>query len=180
MKRSNIVLPNYFDRYILKCDDVTIMESLSTSLIELEKAPTDLWKSIGDKVYAPGKWTIRDILQHLIDTERVFCYRALSFARGDREVRSYDEQQYGEMAKANTRTLEELMEESIALRKSTIHLYKSFSTEMLERSGISFKGEYSVGAIGYIFGGHQRWHFEIISDRYSPLAGHERLDKVSG
>ena len=86
MKRSEITLPEYFDRYINKCDDVTILEALQQSLQELENAPIEKWKQLGDKVYAPGKWTIREILQHLIDTERVFSYRATAFSRGDENV----------------------------------------------------------------------------------------------
>ena len=169
MKRSDITLPEYFDRYINLTDDVTVMESLHSSLAELQKAPMDIWKNIGDKVYAPGKWTIKDILQHLIDTERVFCYRALSFARGESEVKSYDEDAYARMAGASMRSLDDLMEEAIAQRKSTIHLYNSFTPEMLARIGMGFKGPYSVHAIGFIFGGHQRWHFRVIEERYVVL-----------
>jgi DinB superfamily len=166
MKRSEITLPEYFDRYIALTDDVSVMESLHTSLVELQNAPLEKWKKIGDQVYAPGKWKIKDILQHLIDTERVFCYRALSFARGEAEVKSYDEDAYARMAGAVHRTLEDLLEEAIAQRKSTIHLYNSFTQEMLDRVGMGFKGPYSVHAIGFIFGGHQRWHFRVIEERY--------------
>jgi hypothetical protein len=151
-------------------DDVTLMEALETSLTELEDAPVNEWKAIGNYVYAPGKWTIKDIIQHLIDTERVFSYRALSFARGEKEVKPFDEDNYGKMANANSRTIEDLLEEAIGLRKATILLYKSFSPEMLNRVGIGFKGEYSVHAIGFIFAGHQRWHFKVIEERYLALA----------
>lgn len=170
MTRSQLTpMPEYFDRYINMTDDVTLMESLQISLLELENAPAGKWKAIGDEVYAPGKWTIKDILQHLIDTERVLCYRALSFARGEKEVKPFDEDNYGKMANANSRTIEDLLEEAIALRKSTIHLYKSFSPGMLNSVGIGFKGEYSVHAIGFIFPGHQRWHFKIIEEKYLTL-----------
>lgn len=169
MTRSQLILPEYFDRYINKTDDVTVMESLQISLKELENAPLDKWKNLGDQVYAPGKWTIKDIIQHLTDTERVFSYRAMSFARGEKEVRSFDEDAYASAANANSRTLEDLIEEAIAVRKATIHLYKSFSAETLEKTGIGFKGEYTVHAIGFIFGGHQRWHIDVINERYMPL-----------
>ncbi len=169
MKRNEITLPEYFDRYILKCDDVTLLESLEISLNELKNAPVDKWKALGDKVYAPGKWTVKDILQHIIDTERVFCYRALSFARGEKKVMSYDEDDFAKSAQAINRTLEDLLEEAILLRQTTILLYKSFTDEMLSRTGMGFKGEYSVAAIGFIFGGHQRWHFGVIEERYFPM-----------
>lgn len=170
MTRSQLnPMPEYFDRYINMADDVTLTEALQLSLQELENAPVGEWKAVGDEVYAPGKWTIKDILQHLIDTERVFSYRALSFARAETEVKPFDEENYGKMANANCRTIEDLMEEAVALRKATILLYKSFSPEMLNRAGIGFKGPYSVHAIGFIFAGHQRWHFKVINERYTAM-----------
>lgn len=169
MKRSKLTLPVYFDRYMNKTDDVTVIEALQISLNELESAPIEKWQMLDDAVYAPGKWTIKDMLQHLIDTERVFCYRALSFARGEAEVKPYDENNYAQMANAHHRTIENLIEEAIALRKATILLFNSFSNEMLAQIGMGFKGAYSVHSIGFILGGHQRWHFEIIEKQYIPL-----------
>ena len=170
MTRSQLTsLPEYFDRYINKTDDVDVLTALQTSVTELENAPIEKWNALGDRVYAEGKWTVKDILQHLIDTERVFAYRATAFARGDKKVMPFDEEMYAKNAKATERTLEDLLEESIHLRKSTIYLYQSFSQKMLDRTGKSFKGEYSVHAMGYIFAGHQRWHFGILEERYFPL-----------
>lgn len=169
MKRSELLHPVYFDRYINETDDVTLPEALKISLEELQNAPLADWKSIGDKVYAPGKWTIRDILQHIIDTERVFSYRALSFARGEATVQSFDEDGYAANAGASNRTWDELINEAICVRQSTIALFNSFTPEMLSRLGMGFKGEYAVHAIGFILAGHQRWHFRIIRERYFPL-----------
>ncbi len=170
MTRSQLTnLPEYFDRYINKTDDVDVLTALQTSVTELENVPLEKWKALGNRVYAEGKWTVKDILQHLIDTERVFVYRATAFARGDKEVKPFDEEMYAKNAKATQRSLEDLLEESIHLRKSTIYLYKSFNEEMLNRTGKSFKGDYSVHAIGYIFAGHQRWHFGILKERYFPM-----------
>ncbi len=170
MIRSQInPLPVYFDRYITLADDVDVHTALKTGLFELENAPVEKWKQLGNKTYAPNKWTVKDILQHLIDTERIFSYRALAFARGENTAPSYDEENYGKMAEANRRTVEDLHLEAILVRKSTIKLFESFSTEMLGRVGIGFKGEYSVMAIGFIFPGHQRWHFNLIEEKYFPL-----------
>lgn len=170
MRRSQInPMPEYFDRYINMADDIDLSTALKISLQELDNAPIEQWKALGDKTYAPNKWTVKDILQHLIDTERVFCYRALSFARGEREVMPFDEENFGKMANANARTIEDLLEEAILVRKSTIKLYETFTQEMLNRMGMGFKGEYSVLAIGFIFPGHQRWHFKVIEEKYYPL-----------
>lgn len=162
-------LPAYFDRYIEQCDDVDVRTALLIALDELEHAPLDEWEQIGDRVYAPGKWTIKDIYQHLIDTERVFSYRATSFARGEAEVKGYDEEHYGREARATQRTLTDLHEEALAVRRSTIHQFRSFDEAMLSRVGQGFKGPYSVHGIGFIVAGHQRWHFRIIEELYSAL-----------
>lgn len=170
MTRSQInPMPEYFDRYINMADDVELKTAFKISLQELENAPTDKWKALGNKTYAPNKWTVKDILQHLTDTERVFSYRALSFARGEKKVMPFDEENFGKMAHANNRTIEDLLEEAILVRKSTIKLYETFTNEMLNETGIGFKGEYSVLAIGFIFPGHQRWHFKVLEEKYYPL-----------
>jgi len=172
MKKSDInPMPEYFDRYINLADDVELKEALAISAEELTHLPLERWKAIGDKVYAPGKWTIKDILQHMIDTERIFAYRALCFARGEAaRMPSFDEEEYGRNTNANQRTLEDLIEELKINRASFIALYNSFTDEMILRTGLSFKGTYSVLAIGFITVGHQRWHFNAIKERYEGLA----------
>lgn len=170
MKKSEInPLPAYFDRYINMADDVELETAFKISLHELENAPVATWKALGNKTYAPEKWTVKDILQHLTDTERVFAYRALSFARGEKKVSPFDEDNYGKMANANARSIEDLLEEAILVRKSTMKLFETFSPEMLLQTGTGFKGDYSVLAIGFIFPGHQRWHFKVLEEKYYPL-----------
>jgi hypothetical protein len=171
MKKNKInPMPEYFDRYIDKTDDVTVLEALEISLTELENLPLQTYKALGNDVYAPGKWTVKDILQHLIDTERVFSYRATAFSRKEPgQVLSFDEELYVKNALANTRSLEEIVNEMKALRRSFIEQYKSYSPEMLLRNGKGFKGEYSVLAIGFVIAGHQRWHIDVLKERYFPL-----------
>lgn len=171
MKRTDIKpMPDYFDRYIDLVDDVELKEALAISLEELNHLPIETWKAIGDKVYAPGKWTIKDILQHMIDTERIFGYRALCFARGETaRMPSFDEEEYARNTNATNRTLEDLINELKLNRASFIALFNSFTDEMLLRTGLSFKGIYSVLAMGFIIAGHQRWHFNVIKERYDGL-----------
>ncbi len=172
MKKSDIrKMPEYFDRYIHLADNVSYTEALETSLQELENAPVEKWKALGDKVYAPGKWTIKDILQHFIDTERVFTYRITAIARGDKQkMIPYDEDVYAKNANAHRRTIDDLLEELILVRKSFIAMYKSFSPEMLHQLGNGFNGmQYCVLSLGFMIAGHQRWHFKIIEGKYFPL-----------
>ncbi len=167
MKRSEIrPMPEYFDRYINKTDDVDHLEALEISLRELEQLPMEKFRAIGEKVYAPGKWTIKEILQHMIDAERVFITRAMAFARGNSgQVLSFDEDLYAKNSDANRRTLDELVEELKLVRRSFIALFKSFTPEMLQRTGMGFRGPYSVLAIGFIVPGHQRWTMDVIRER---------------
>lgn len=163
-------MPEYFDRYIDLCDDVTVLEAIQTSIDEVDHFPMDKWKALGDSVYAPGKWTVKDILQHLIDTERVFTYRALAFARGEAEVLpSYDENSFAEHAAANDRSLEELVDELRGVHLSFLKMFASFTPEALARIGRAAKGKYATAAIGFCMPGHQRWHIGILEERYYPL-----------
>lgn len=171
MKRSELKhMPNYFDRYINLAEDVELVDALEISLKELQNVPLDKWKALGDKVYAEGKWTLKQLLQHTIDTERVFVYRATAFARKDQQrMIPFDEDLYASNATASHRNLEDVLEEAILLRKSSIALYKSFTEEILNTIGKSFNSEYSVASIGFVIAGHQRWHFKVLEERYFPL-----------
>lgn len=172
MKKSSIQnMPEYFDRYIHLADDADHLEALRVGLRELESIPLDSWKKLGDEVYAPGKWTLKDILQHCTDTERVFAYRALCFARGDQQqLNTYEEDEYAHAAKASDRSWESLLEEAILVRKTSIALFASFTDDMLQQSGLGMNNiRYSVLSIAFMIPGHQRWHFGVIEERYMPL-----------
>lgn len=172
MKKEDIKkMPEYFDRYIHLTDDTTVLEVLKISLQELENSPLEKWKALGEKVYAPGKWTIKDILQHYIDTERVFTYRITAIARGDKQkMIPYDEKAFAQNAAANRRTIDDLMEELMLIRKSTIQLFQSFTPEMLQEQGNGFNGiQYCPLSLGFMLAGHQRWHFRILEEKYYPL-----------
>lgn len=171
MTRSELhPMPDYFDRYINMTDDVTLFEALETSRNELENLPIEKWIALGDKAYAPGKWSGKDMLQHLIDTERIFTYRALAFSRDEPgKMLSYDEDQYAKNAQASHRSVEDLVKELLLVRKGFIAMYRSFTPEMLYKIGKSFKGHYSVIAIGFMIAGHQRWHLKVFGERYLPL-----------
>ncbi len=163
-------LPEYFDRYILKCDDVDILTAIEKSITEINHTFIENCLALGDSTYAPGKWTVKEILQHLIDTERIFSYRALVFARNDNTLlAAYDENAYAAVSEANTRSIQELVNELIISHQSLLSMYRSFTSDMLNRKGLGFKGMYSVADIGFILPGHQRWHFQILSERYFPL-----------
>lgn len=171
MKKSDIkILPKYYDTYINKIEDIELKEALynfGPNLLDTEK---ENLISIGDKVYAPGKWTVKEIIQHLVDSERVFNYRALRFARNDKtELPGYEENDYAVESNANIRSVEDLLNEFSNLRKSTIDLFSSFDEAMLMREGFCFSKNVSVLALGFIMAGHTLHHFNVIKEKYFGL-----------
>jgi hypothetical protein len=119
--------------------------------------------------YAPGKWTVGQMLQHLIDSERVFAYRAMCFARGEKNsLPGFDENAYAARATAEHRGLVAMKEELLALRKASITLYNSFTREDLAESGIAFGYRVTVNAMGFIMAGHIYHHQRIYEERYLP------------
>ncbi len=173
MKRSELTpMPEYFDRYINKCDDVELLEAIRIAINELDAFPIEKWKVLGDKVYAPGKWTVKDILQHLIDTERIFCYRALAFARNEKQAMPmFSEDEYAVSAQAVNRNIEDLVNELRTTHVAAMSLFKSFTPAMLNKMGKGFRGMYSIASIGFILAGHQRWHLAVLEEKYEPLLG---------
>lgn len=172
MKKNDIQkMPDYFDRYINLAEDVSVIEALQISLLELENAPIDKWEALGEKVYALNKWTIKDMLQHYIDTERVFVYRITAIARGDKQkMIPYDENIFAKNALANRRAVADLLDEFLLIRKATIKLYQSFTDDMLHQQGKGFDNmQYCPLALGFMLAGHQRWHFRVLEEKYYPL-----------
>lgn len=117
--------------------------------------------------YAPGKWTIREVLGHVIDGERVFTYRALTFARGDAgPLPSFDENAWAATSNAGRRTMKQLLAEYRAVRAATIALFRSFGEEDVARSGVASRNPVTVRALAYIVAGHERHHVKILRERY--------------
>jgi hypothetical protein len=168
MKRSDIIpMPEYHERYINLTEDLELIDVLVKSLNDLEALDLSFLNEIGDKAYAPGKWTVKEVLQHLIDCERIFNYRTLLFARNDKTpVPGFDQDYYVKTSNAGTRTVNSLVDELKSVRRSTISLFGSFNDTQLKRKGISWKYEMSVLAMGFTIAGHQIHHFNILRERY--------------
>lgn len=171
MKKSAITeMPEYFDRYIKLVEDIDVVEALEKYGINYLQAELPKFEQLADKIYAPAKWTSKDILQHIIDTERIFCYRALRFARHDHTpLQGCDENRDAMNAKANDRELSNIIHEFNHTRQSTIDLFKSFNTQMLLSEGIANDKKISVLAIGFMLAGHFIHHLKVIEEKYYPL-----------
>lgn len=171
MKRSAIVpLPYYYDRYINLVNDVDIVHALKNGLSQyLDEKPS--LTSAGNATYQEGKWTVKDILQHVIDTERVMGYRALRFARNDETpLPGFDQDPYAEAANASSRTVDSLLGEFEILRKSNVLLYETFDEDALMRSGVCSNIRVSVLGLGFIIAGHAIHHMNVIREKYFPTA----------
>ena len=170
MKASQLLPTEYlpfYGTYIDKAVTLDLIPGLENSF----KNTLNFFKSIPENKlefsYADGKWTVKEIIQHLIDAERVFAYRALRFARQDKTpLPGFDENEYAVASDANNRTIEDLIEEYISLRQATIAMFKSFSDDVLMQIGIASQGETSVRAVGFIIIGHETHHCAIIRERY--------------
>ena len=160
-------VPEFYHGYISKTKGDDVMAALRNSTREL----FSLLKSIPPEKhghrYAEGKWTIKEVVQHMIDAERVFAYRALRFARkDDTPLPGFDENLFAQTAKADRRNWNDLIEEFGALRQASEAMFTSFDDEQLESSGIANEHSNYVLGIGYILAGHVNHHCQVIKERY--------------
>jgi len=162
---SNV--PAYYHRYIKEAegnDVIVVMKKQTPALLRFLRSIPPAKRNYR---YAKGKWTIKELLQHMIDSERVFAYRALCFARKDKTpLPSFDENLYGDTAKAAKRDWKDMIEELKAVRRSTELLFGSFDKIQMNESGTANSNSFSVLAIGYILAGHMNHHVRVIKERY--------------
>jgi uncharacterized damage-inducible protein DinB len=148
-------------------DDGLILKHLGDNLATTSKFIRSLPEEKLSYRYAEGKWTIREILAHLIDDERIYAYRALRFARNDyTELPGFDQDAYAVNSGANERTIEDLLQEFAAVRNATISLFESFDSQVLTRTGVASGNVMSVRAAAYHIAGHELRHMNIIRERY--------------
>lgn len=158
---------SYYDRYtnlVMHTNIITALEAGKETLKNyFDSLPPQHWMHR----YAPEKWSIKEVVQHMIDTERIFSYRALSFARGETQsLPAYDENIYAHNSMADYHTPEDIMAEYFAVRQSTIILFKSFSAEVMQRTGIANNVQFTVAQMGYIIAGHELHHLSVLKERY--------------
>ncbi len=158
----------HFANYINQVSsDYSLLEEMEISVHRLIKFVQNIPLDKFDYRYAEGKWTIKDIIQHIIDAERVFAYRALRFARNDKTtLPGFEENDYVEEANAGKRSIQDLLTELLIVRQGTLALFKSLSEEELLRIGTASNNPMSVRALGFTIIGHQNHHQRIFQERY--------------
>jgi hypothetical protein len=158
---------SYYGKYIALVPDGDILATLSQQLDATLALLREIPEARGSFRYADDKWSIRELVGHLIDSERVFSYRALRFARNDRTpLPGFEQDDYIRNASFNDCTLNDLASELESVRHSTLFLLKHLNEEAWMRKGLANDSEVSVRALAFILAGHELHHRNILRDRY--------------
>lgn len=158
---------SYFEKYVSLVPEGGAVEALERQGRETLALLRSLPEERGGHRYEPGKWSVKQVIGHVIDAERVFAYRALRFARGDRTpLPGFDQDVFDAGADFDARTLADLADEYEAVRRSTLILFRHLSPEAWERRGTASDNEASVRAIAYVAAGHEAHHLRLLRERY--------------
>lgn len=161
----------YFGQYIAQVPEGDVLQILERQIEETVALLGDLPPEMATHRYAPGKWSVNQVVGHLSDTERVFAHRALRFSRGDRQpLPGFEQDDYVNRANFDDRSLNDVTEEFRWVRGASMALFGSMNEAMLRRRGIASGVEFTVRAIPYILAGHERHHLTVLRERY--LDGH--------
>lgn len=158
----------YFFTYINR---IAADEDVLAVLADLDRSTPALLAPVLDELagfrYAPGKWSVREVVGHVSDAERVFAYRALTIARGDTtSLPAFEENEWAEVSNADSRSLADLVGELHAVRAASLALFRGFGAAEWERAGTASGKHLAVRALPYIIAGHERHHVEVLRERY--------------
>jgi DinB superfamily len=169
MRPKQGTYPIYYDNYIGKVTEDNVITALKNNQTFVNQVLMAIPADKENFAYSQGKWTVKQVVNHLIDTERIFSYRALRFGRGDaQKVLSFEEDDYAKASEKEValRTLADLRIEFDAVRLSSISLFNNFSAENLQLKGLTPAGETSVLAIGFCICGHATHHLKVLHEKY--------------
>ncbi|HDR4424084.1 TPA: DinB family protein [Bacillus cereus] len=157
----------YYATYINLVSDGNIIHILERQIQETNHLLKEISDSKGLFRYAPSKWSIKEVIGHIADTERIMAYRLLSIARGETaELPGYNDDMYVLKANFNKQSMQGLIENLMIVRQSTVHLLKSLDEDAWLERGNANKSEVTVRALAYIIAGHELHHLQIIQERY--------------
>jgi DinB superfamily len=157
----------YFKKYVDQVPEEDLATAFSHQLTIIKNFLTSITEERSMYAYAAGKWTLKEVLLHITDTERIFNYRALAIARKETApLPGFDENTYAANSNANSRSWQNLVDEFLAVRSSTEFLYKSFTDEALASSGIASNNPLTVNSLGFTTLGHFYHHKTVMEERY--------------
>ena len=159
----------YFGRYISLIQDEDILATLQKQWGETTAMLRSLSEKDGDLRYAPDKWSAKEVVGHVNDTERIFAYRALRIARSDKTpLAGFEQDDYVRAGGFEKRGLADLVEEFDAIRKTTMFLFRGLEKDAWTRGGIANNGDLTVRALAYMIAGHELHHCRILQEKYFP------------
>lgn len=157
----------YYEHYVSLVPETEITAVLAAQPQELSRLFDGLADEKGTHSYAEGKWTIKELLGHLIDGERMFAYRIFRISRGDQTpIEGFEQDGYIENAHSNSRTFADLLEEFALLREANMHVFRNLTEDAWTRVGTANEKQISVRALAWIMAGHIRHHIDILKGRY--------------
>ncbi len=157
----------FYANYIAQVPDGDVVEALIGGSEIAAALLGDIDDATASRAYAPGKWTLKEVVLHCADAERVFAYRALRIARGDvTPLPGFDENAYAPMSGANVRTMDSILDEFESVRDASVTLFQGLPSEAWTRRGVASGKDVSVRAIAWITAGHLLHHLSVIQDRY--------------
>lgn len=167
INRKNLVVPEFYQGYVNALTDDELMPALQNNAQAFAHFLRSIPSGKIDYAYAPGKWTIRQLLQHVLDAERVFVYRALTFARKDAtHLPGFDENAWAESTYSMQRNWDDMIREFVALRDATMLFFASLDQDQLLQTGTANKAVMSVATLGFICAGHVAHHMRVMKERY--------------
>jgi hypothetical protein len=153
--------------YISLVPEEDILPTLRHSIQELQRNLSSIPANLADHAYAEGKWTVKQLLQHAIDTERVFAYRAMCIARGEKQaLPGFDENDYAAAADVAHKSVKELCDEMLIIRQSSVLLFSGLGADDLRKAGTASGSPVMVNSLGFVIVGHWRHHWNILTSRY--------------
>jgi uncharacterized damage-inducible protein DinB len=159
--------PDYYQPYMDVLQEGDVLYLLEKQAVDLQHIFRNLDDKRTEEAYAEGKWTIKELLQHMIDSERIFAYRALCISRGEEaSLPGYDEDKYVYNSMANSRLIKDMLEEYEVVRRSSLIMFRSFTSEMLDTYGVGNGKRVTVRGIIHVLAAHEQHHMNILQERY--------------
>jgi hypothetical protein len=164
--------PSFFETYISQVPEEDILEVLARQGADVAAVFDQVPAGAGHYRYAEGKWSLVQLLNHIVDTERIMAYRALCFARGEQQsLPSFDENIYAAGADVSARTIADLLEELRLVRASNLHLFRHLTDADWQKQGLANNWPITVRSLAWVIAGHLRHHLKIVRERYLPGVG---------
>ncbi len=158
---------SYYETYISKVPEGNILDLLRQQVNAMQSYVQNIPEEKGLFKYAPDKWTIKEVLGHINDGERIFGYRALRFSRNDKnQLPGFEQDDFVKESNFNEIKLADMLDEFVKLREANIATFKNFSEAMWTRRGVASKNEMSVRAVPYIIYGHVQHHLNVLQEKY--------------